>query len=125
MSFTMEEVRNALIGNENKKLKVLQDSCSRKISDAIEKRGNCCDIEVDHFASSLVSSQMKTIIIKKNYASVKVVARRYVCIFNLSTYVEERFGGNWGIHAFFYKNILYKNIEAENSQKIKNILRIC
>ena len=25
---------------------------------------------------------------------------------------------------FFYKNILYKNIEAQDSQKIKNILRI-
>ena len=25
----------------------------------------------------------------------------------------------------FYKNILYKNIEAEKRQKIKNILRIC
>ena len=26
---------------------------------------------------------------------------------------------------FFYKNILYKNIEAQSGQKIKNILRIC
>ena len=25
---------------------------------------------------------------------------------------------------FYYKNILYKNIEAENGSKIKNILRI-
>ena len=29
------------------------------------------------------------------------------------------------IHAFFYKNTLYKNIEPENDSKIKNILRIC
>ena len=29
------------------------------------------------------------------------------------------------IHAFFYKNTLYKNIEAEKRPKIKNILRIC
>ena len=29
------------------------------------------------------------------------------------------------ITRFFYKNILYKNIEAEKRPKIKNILRIC
>ena len=30
-----------------------------------------------------------------------------------------------GLHAFFYKNILYNNIEGENRSKIKNILQIC
>ena len=56
-----------------------------------------------YFASSLVSSKMKEIMIKKVHADEKVVARRYVCIFDLSILVEERFGGNWGIHAFFIR----------------------
>ena len=29
------------------------------------------------------------------------------------------------IHAFFYKNILYKNVKDEIGQKIKNVGRIC
>ena len=31
----------------------------------------------------------------------------------------------WSTRFSFYKNILYKNIEDEMGQKVKNILRIC
>ena len=39
--------------------------------------------------------------------------------YNIRYYVQKQ------IHAFFYKNILYKNIKAQNVLKVKNILKIC
>ena len=32
---------------------------------------------------------------------------------------------DFGIHAFDYRNELYKNIKAEKPRKFKNIIRIC
>ena len=48
-------------------------------------------------------------------------------LFDKSYFVEQLVCRTTGTFytLFFYKNILYKNIEAQNGPKVKNILRIC
>ena len=66
-----------------------------------KKSINCSyRIELDHFASTLVNSHMKKVILEKDFIDKKVVARRYVCIliavhfYVVLMNVEEKFCGN-------------------------------
>ena len=66
-----------------------------------KKSINCSyRIELDHFASTLVNSHMKKVILEKDFIDKKVVARRYVYIliavhfYVILMNVEKKFCGN-------------------------------
>ena len=63
------------------------------------------------------SQQYKIAIFYINFAYVCIQVDALFCFSCVSNSTSTRFS--------FYKNILYKNIEDEMGQKVKNILRIC
>ena len=96
-------------------LEFRSNGITQKLSLRTESVGLWSKVEIRK--SSIISNTRDP---KRNffwsYCSENVIRQRHIEIFSHQVYIFTRF--------FSYKNELYKNVEAENCRKFKNILRM-
>ena len=77
-------LRDALVKNENAKVKDIEDKCLKKIRDEIEKNsqfGESRNLPHDYFSEALLSESMKNLITEgMDTRNKMVIAGRYVVL---------------------------------------------